>query len=89
MARYGYEVETCDRRNPGPLDVVQTSGRFRSTVAYDPDILNELSEALGFGHSLNLEADMPHPHQGLEEPQHTPVSHVDGSNRSDQHRNSK
>ena len=89
LARYGYEVETCDARNPGPLDVVQTSGRYRATVAYEPVYIHELSEALGIGHISSNEAGMPHPQQGLEVPQLTPVSQVDGSNRSDQLHNSK
>ena len=85
LAQCGYEVEQNDRQHPGPLDVVQISGRFRATIEYEPAYITELSEALGLEPSSNIEADIPHPHQGSEVSQLIPVSHADGSNRSDQH----
>ena len=69
--------------------VLQASGIYRSTIAYSPDILNELSEAIGLGPSSHLEAGMPHPHEELAEPQHTSVSHANGSNRFVLHHNVK
>ena len=83
LARAGYEDATCNSRNPGPLDVVLASGRYRAIAEYNPDILNDLSEALGLGTFSTSEAGIPHPHMGLEEPQHAHVSLAIGSNRSD------
>ena len=87
LLQSGFEVETCSSRNPGPLDVVQASGRYRATAEYNPALLNDLSEAFGYGISSTSEAGIPHPHMGLEEPQLTHVSHAEGSNRSDLHHN--
>ena len=79
-------------REPGKhlLHAHLASDNVRTIVAYDPDVLDELSEAFGLCPNSHLEAGHPHPHEELADPhQHTFVSHAIGSNRSELHHNVK